>query len=68
MISPGAMRSFVKNLLFDFGRKNPFIFSSSIIKAESESSLARFVIRNYDSTVLTTVGRNDPDFLIVEFL
>ena len=46
-----------------------FIFSSSIIKAESESesSLARFVIRNYDSTVLPTVGSNDPDFLIVEF-
>ena len=44
-----------------------FIFSSNIIKAESESSLARFVIRNYDSTVLPTVGSNDPDFLIVEF-
>lgn len=35
--------------------------------AEDQSSLAKFIIRNYDLQEVPKVGSNDPDYVIVEF-
>ncbi len=35
--------------------------------AEDQSSLAKFVIRNYDMLEVPNVGSNDPEYVIVEF-
>ena len=35
--------------------------------AEDQSSLAKFVIRNYDMLEVPNVGSNDPKYVIVEF-
>ena len=35
--------------------------------AEDQTSLAKFLIRNFDPLEVPTVGSNDPDYVIVEF-
>ncbi len=36
--------------------------------AEDQSNLAKFLIRNFDPLEDPTLGSNDPDYVIVEFL
>ncbi len=40
---------------------------SQVNFAEDQSSLAKFVIRNYDMLEVPNVGSNDPEYVIVEF-
>ena len=44
-----------------------FFSFAYISYAEEQTSLAKFLLRNYNPLEIPTVGSNDPDFVIVEF-